>query len=79
MPFLARDIETFKATYPLLENKRLFNVYPDLVCNVLEDMFSVKPTPGVKALQSLRSNMKGKVSFLDLVKDLFQIGKGIAL
>jgi electron transfer flavoprotein-quinone oxidoreductase len=74
-----KDIETFKATYPLMENKRLFNTYPDLICNVMEDMFSVKITPAKKAFQSLRENMKDKVSFVELAKDLFQIGKGIAL
>jgi len=74
-----KDIETFKATYPLMENKRLFNTYPDLICNVMEDMFSVKNTPAKKAFQSLRENMKNKVSLIELAKDLFQIGKGIAL
>lgn len=74
-----KDIKTFKATYPLMENKRLFNTYPDLICNVLEDMFSVKTSPGKKAFQSLRDNMSGQVSFVEMAKDLFQIGKGIVL
>ena len=74
-----KDIETFKGTYPLMENKRLFNVYPDLICGVMDDMFSVKTTPGKKAFQALRDNMGDDVSFMDLAKDMFQIGKGIVL
>ena len=74
-----KDIETFKATYPLMENKRLFNIYPDLVCNVLEDMFSVKTSPSKKALRSLRDNMRDQVTLSEMLKDLFQIGKGIVL
>jgi len=74
-----KDMETFKATFPLMENKRLFNTYPDLICNVLEDMFSVKPSPSKKAFKSLRDNMSDQLTFVDMAKDLFQIGKGIVL
>jgi len=74
-----KDIETFKATYPLMENKRLFNTYPDLICDVLEDMFSVKTSPGKKVFQSLRNNMRDQVSFIEMAKDLLQIGRGIVL
>ncbi len=74
-----KDIETFKGTYPLMENKRLFNTYPDLICGVMDDMFSVKTTPGKKVFQALRDNMGDDVSFMDLAKDALQIGKGIVL
>ncbi len=74
-----KDIETFKATYPLMENKRLFNTYPDLICNVLEDMFSVRTSPSKKAFKALRDNMGDQVSFVDMAKDALQIGKGIVL
>jgi hypothetical protein len=39
----------------------------------------VKTTPGKKAFQALRDNMGDDVSFMDLAKDIFQIGKGIIL
>ena len=74
-----QDWQTFKATYPLLENKRLFEVYPDLACSVLEALFAPSTEPGLKALPALRAEMKGKVSMLDLVKDGLQIAKGVAL
>jgi electron transfer flavoprotein-quinone oxidoreductase len=74
-----KDWQTFKATYPLLENKRLFDVYPELACKVMEDLFSPTTQPGSKALAALREEMKGKVSMMDLAKDLYQISRGIAL
>lgn len=74
-----QDMKTFKNTYPLLENQRLFATYPDLVCDVLGDMFAVKTEPGMKVLPALRKNMKGNVSMLDMVRDFYQIGRGLAL
>ena len=73
------DWQTFKATYPLLENKRLFEVYPELACKVMEDLFAPSTEPGPKALAAARAEMKGKVSMMDLAKDMYQISRGIAL
>jgi electron transfer flavoprotein-quinone oxidoreductase len=72
-----KDMVTFKDTYSLLENKRLFNVYPDLVGGVLGDMFSVGAQPGKKGFRALRDNMRGKVSLWEMMKDMVQIGKGL--
>lgn len=74
-----QDMSTFKRTYPLLENKRLFNVYPEFVCSIMEDMFSVKTEPARNLYQSLQKNMPGRISWLDMLKDAYQIGRGIAL
>lgn len=74
-----QDMKTFKKTYPLLENERLFETYPNLVNDVLGDMFSVGTEPGKKVFPSLRENMKGKVSMLEMVRDFYQIGRGLAL
>ncbi len=74
-----QDWQTFKATYPLLENKRLFKLYPDLACKVMEELFAPTTQPGLKALAALREEMKGKLSMLDLVKDVYQVSRGIVL
>ena len=73
------DWQTFQATYPLLENKRLFETYPDLACQVMEALFSPATEPGPKALAALRREMKGKVSMLDLARDVVQISRGVVL
>jgi hypothetical protein len=62
-----------------LENKRLFEVYPELASKVMEDLFSPTTQPGSKAMAALREEMSGKVSMIDLLKDVYQISRGIAL
>ncbi|KAA3665030.1 MAG: FAD-dependent oxidoreductase [Chloroflexi bacterium] len=75
-----KDMETFKDVYPLLENKRLFNTYPEMVCALMEDMFSVQTQPGKKGYRALRDRMKeNDVSLWDVAKDMYQIGKGVAI
>ncbi len=74
-----KDWVTFKDAYPLLENERLFGLYPDLACGVMERMFSPTNEPGSKAYGALRQEMAGKVSMLTLLKDLVQISRGMAL
>ncbi len=74
-----QDMVTFKDTYPLLENKRLFEVYPDLAGAVMEDMFTVDTKPAEKLYASLRKNMAGNISRLELLKDAYQIARGLVL
>ncbi len=75
-----KDMQTFKNAYPLLENKRLFHVYPDMVCDIMEDMFAVRAQPAKKGYRALRDRMKEHdVSLWDLTKDMIQIGKGVAI
>jgi len=74
-----QDMKTFKETYPLLENERLFEAYPHLVCDVLEDMYTVDVEPGKKVFPTLRDHMKGEISMLDLIKDVYRIGRGLVL
>ncbi len=71
------DWRTFKDAYPLLENERLFELYPDLACQVMEELFSPTAQPGLKGLGALRKGMRGKVSLLRLLKDLNQVARGI--
>lgn len=72
-----KDMVTFKETYAMMENKRLFDVYPDLACNVMGDMFSVRERPARKAYGALRDNMKHDVTLWQMMKDMAQIGRGL--
>jgi electron transfer flavoprotein-quinone oxidoreductase len=72
-----QDWQNFKDAYPLLENERLFELYPALVCNLMESLLSPSLQPAPKALKALQKEMKGKVSLLALAKDALQISKGI--
>lgn len=72
-----KDMVTFKDTYALMDNQRLFNVYPDLACNVMGDMFSVRERPGRKVYGALRDNMKEELTLWQMMKDMAQIGRGL--
>jgi electron transfer flavoprotein-quinone oxidoreductase len=76
---LYQDWHTFKDTYPLLENERLFEFYPELACRLIETLFNPGSQPNPKILQALRREMKGKLSVFTLLKDMLQVGRGIAL
>lgn len=74
-----KDMETFRGVYALLENKRLFDLYPDLACAVMEELFSVGTTPGRKVLGVVRDKMRGRVSLLDVVKDMVAVTRGLVV
>lgn len=74
-----QDWKTFKDAYPLLENQRLFEMYPNLVCDLLEHLFHPTDKPSEKVLAALREEMNGKVSMLTLMKDVYQISRGLVL
>ena len=62
-----------------MENERLFSVYPGLISDVMEDLFGVDQRESKKILASLRSNMRGKVSTGALLRDIYQISRGMVL
>jgi electron transfer flavoprotein-quinone oxidoreductase len=74
-----QDWQTFKDVYPLLENERLFELYPDIAYQTLEALFSPSLKPGTKVFKSVREQIKGKVTMLTVAKDLYQISRGVAL
>lgn len=74
-----QDWKTFKDAYPLLENERLFELYPNLAGDVMEHLFRPTDQPGLKALGALKTEMKDKVSMLRLAKDVMEISKGLVL
>ena len=74
-----KDLVTFRHTHPILKNNRFFEDYPDLICGVMQDMFSVNTHPADKVFASLKKNMKGRISMMDLIKDIYQIGRGLVI
>ena len=72
-----QDWSTFKDVYALMDNQRLFDVYPDLLGGVMEDLFTPSSEPAEKPFRNLRKKMSRKVSMLDLARDAWQAGKGI--
>lgn len=65
-----RDLYNFKRVPGYLRNNRLYSVYPDLVCSAAEAVYRVDGNGKKKIFKELRSQAKGKVSLLTLVRDL---------
>jgi electron transfer flavoprotein-quinone oxidoreductase len=67
--FVLRDLKTFERSSQLLENQRLYSVYPELACALAEKVFSVDGNPRKTVWQLARGEMKGRVSVWQLIKD----------
>ena len=42
---MLRDLETFRRSREVLENPRLFTVYPKFLCELLESLFFIGAEP----------------------------------
>jgi electron transfer flavoprotein-quinone oxidoreductase len=67
--FVLHDLKTFERSSQLLENERLYSVYPELACGLAEKVFRVDGSPKKTVWQLAREEVKGKVSIWQLVKD----------
>lgn len=65
-----KDMYRFNRVPRFLRNKRLYNTYPELVCSAAEAVYRVDGTGKKKIFKELRSQTKGKVSTLALIRDL---------
>ena len=65
-----KDMYTFNKVPKYLRNNRLYNLYPELVCNAAEAVYRVDGTGKRKISKEIRSQTKGKVSTVSLVRDL---------
>jgi electron transfer flavoprotein-quinone oxidoreductase len=74
-----RDMLTFRDVYPLLANKRFFELYPNLACDIMEQLFAVNTKPGKKVFGAIRDSLQGRVSWLDLTRDAWAVAKGLVI
>jgi electron transfer flavoprotein-quinone oxidoreductase len=65
-----RDVYAFNRVPKYLRNKRLYSVYPELVCATAEAVYRVDGSSKKKIYRELRSQAKGRVSTLTLIRDI---------
>ncbi|HEV2119623.1 MAG TPA: FAD-dependent oxidoreductase [Candidatus Bathyarchaeia archaeon] len=65
-----KDMYTFSKVPRYLRNDRLYNVYPELVCNAAEAVYRVDGNGKRKIYKEVRAQTKGKVSTMSLIRDL---------
>lgn len=75
---LAADFKKFSHAGDFLKNPRLYEDYPEIACQLAESLFTVEPGPkkGIYALSKER--MKGRVSPVQLARDLFHAWRSLS-
>ncbi len=71
--FILKDLEMFKKAPHFLENPRLYNAYPQIACEMAAKIFTSEGKPKEKMVTLLKQAAKDRVSFLQIIKDLWQI------
>jgi electron transfer flavoprotein-quinone oxidoreductase len=71
--FVLKDMETFKKAPELLENPRIYKDYPEIACDLAEKIFTNNGKPREKMTALLKQATKDRVSFLQIMRDLWQI------
>jgi electron transfer flavoprotein-quinone oxidoreductase len=67
-----KDMYTFSKVPSYLRNRRLYSVYPELVCSAAEAVYRVDGKGKRKIYKELRAQTKGRVSTLTLIRDLLR-------
>lgn len=72
------DFKSYQRTPRVLNNPRLQNVYPEMICRSAESLFTVGDNPKQKILGHFASEIKhSKVTWLELIRDLFEGGRAM--
>ncbi len=75
--FVLKDLESFKKAPSLLENPRFYRQYPELTCEWAERIFTNDGKPRKKLWPMFRESQKEKISFWQMLRDLFRIKRAI--
>jgi len=75
--FVMQDLHRFQDSARLLENQRIYNVYPELFCHLAERVFSVDGEAKKTMWQLGREEMKGKVSPWQMLKDAMAMRRSL--
>ena len=73
--FVIPDMETFRHSKEILENKRLFTVYPKFLCELLDAVFTIGKGPKEPIFKSAKTVAKKYILNWDGFKDFMSIRK----
>ena len=75
--FVLQDMKSFRHTPAFVNNERLQNVYPDLLCKTAENVFRSNGKPRRKVGRIVLDTMRGKVPLFTLIRDGWQAGRAL--
>ena len=70
--FVLKDLRTFAKSVSFLENRRIYDTYPEIACAAAEKMFTNDGKPRAHAWQLFRESMKDRVTMARLASDLLK-------
>ncbi len=74
--FVLQDLKNFRYAGALVNNERLQSVYPDLVCETMENIYRSNGKPRRKIGRVVRDTMRGKLPLRTLLRDGWQVWRG---
>lgn len=66
--FVMKDLQLYKKLPGFLENPRIFNQYPQMVANIMSDIFTVDGHPSEPLRKKIMKRCK-EVGYMNLIKD----------
>jgi electron transfer flavoprotein-quinone oxidoreductase len=72
------DLKRFRRAPRFFNNPRLYRAYPEIACQLAESLFSVEPGPKKGLYTLVREQIKGRVSWWELVKDVFDAWRSLS-
>jgi electron transfer flavoprotein-quinone oxidoreductase len=77
MSFVLQDLKKFRHAAAFVNNERLQNLYPDLLCETAENVFRSNGKPRRKIGRTVFDTLRGKVPLLTLLHDGWQAGRAL--
>lgn len=71
--FVLKDLDVFKKAPKFLENPRIYKDYPEIAGELAKKIFTNDGNPREKMTTLLKQAAKDRVSFLQIMRDLWQI------
>lgn len=75
--FVLKDLKNFRRAPAFVNNERLQNVYPDLLCETMENIFRSNGKPRRKIGRVAIDTMRRKVPLLTMLRDGWQAGRAL--
>ncbi len=75
--FIIKDMTTFKNAVGMMHMERLFQIYPQILADILEQVYRVDGAPRAKLMRLARKEALKKVGLKDLISDGIKIGKAL--
>ncbi len=67
--FVLQHLNTYRRAPEFLHNRRLYDAYPQVLCEFFEQLTKVDGSPKKKVRSIIRDSMRGKISLWSLIRD----------